>query len=77
MHTNSEISNRWHRAINKRLTDDKIIATKIKRNKTTMKRVIDTWEEVLKIEGEPPTQWVYNGEVLVGRRNRGQPINEP
>ena len=76
-HTNNEISNRWHRAINKRLTDDKIIATKIKRDKSTMKWVIDTWEEILKIEGQLPTQWVYDSEVLVGRRKRGQPINEP
>ena len=78
VHTINEIKNRWYRAINKRLTDDKIIAAKIKRDKSTTKWVRDTWEKVLKMEGEPPTQWVYHSEVLVGRRTRGQAaVNEP
>ena len=63
--------------INKRLTDDKIIAAKIKRDRSTTKWVRDTWEDVLKIDGEPPTQWVNHSEVLVGRRTRGQTANEP
>ena len=37
-HTVEEIKTRWIRAINRRLTEDKLIATKIQRDKTAFKR---------------------------------------
>ena len=39
-----EIKARWHRTINKRLTDDKILATRIKQDKAHMQMVRATWE---------------------------------
>ena len=67
-HTRNEIEQRWLLAINKRLIDDKIIATKIKRDIPHMKRLENTWEEVLKKDGDLPADWPHKTEVLVGRR---------
>ena len=69
-HTLNEIQSRWLRAINTRLTDDKIIATKIKRNAYSIQRVKNTWEHVLKKHMDLPTDWIDSPEVLVGRRTR-------
>ena len=63
-----EIATRWHNAINKRLTVDKITATKIKRTATAEQRVRQTWEKALKIDGDLPDLWLQKKEVLVGRR---------
>jgi hypothetical protein len=76
-HSESEIKTRWTRAINKRLTDDKITATKIKRDKATHLKVRSTWEDVLKRQGELPNDWIFNREVLVGRRLRSLAIDGP
>jgi hypothetical protein len=54
--------------VNTRLTDDKIIATKIRRDKKTEQKVRATWENVLKKEGDLPNDWILKREVLVGRR---------
>ena len=59
---------RWLNNINKRLTEDKIIATKIKRNRTTIRKVEATWEGVLKKTWDLPNEWIYQREFLVGRR---------
>jgi ribonuclease HI len=67
----NEITVRWHRAINKRLAEDKITATKIKRTSEAIQKVRNTWEGVLRMDGDLPHLWVYNNEVLVGRRPRG------
>ena len=67
-HTKAEVEKRWMRAINRRLTEDKIIATRIKRDKTHKQRAQNTWGAVLKKAGELPDRWMYNGEVLVGTR---------
>ncbi|KAI0277901.1 hypothetical protein BC826DRAFT_927494, partial [Russula brevipes] len=67
-HTKEEIEKRWIRNINERLTTDKIAATKIKRDKTYTKLIKDTWEQVLRKEGDIPSDWMSNNEVLVGRR---------
>jgi RNase H len=72
-HTTNEIHNRWLRAINTRLTDDKITATKIKKDKKTIQRVKHTWEHVLKKQTDLPDDWITSREVLVGRRARALP----
>lgn len=63
-----EIKARWHRAINKRLTEDRIIATEIKRSKYVIEQLRNTWEEALKKLRPTPETWIYHDEVLVGRR---------
>ena len=72
-HTTNEIHNRWLRAINTRLTDDKITATKIKKDKKTIQKVKHTWEHVLKKQTDLPDDWITSREVLVGRRARALP----
>ncbi len=67
-HTAQEARARWLRQINIRLTDDKIIATKVKRDKASTRLVKDTWEQLLAKDTELPTSWLYSHEVLVGRR---------
>ncbi|KAF8490807.1 hypothetical protein F5888DRAFT_1950880, partial [Russula emetica] len=41
-HTDREIRTRWFKAINARLTEDKITATRVKRNEQTLQRVKET-----------------------------------
>jgi hypothetical protein len=56
------------RAINKRLTDDKITASRIKKHQKMLYQVRDTWDDVLSSQGDLPNMWIYNREVLVGMR---------
>jgi hypothetical protein len=77
-HTENEIKKRWLRAINERLTIDKITATKVKRNDgftTVTTLVVETWEQALNKEGGLPLNWLTNREVLVGRtvQRAGEP----
>jgi hypothetical protein len=74
-HTVTEIRSRWIKAINTRLTEDKVIATKIKRDKTSIRLVRQTWEDILKKDTNTPLphDWVHNRVVLVGRRARHAP----
>ena len=44
-HTKGEICHRWLRTINAKLTDDKITATKIKRDKKTIQKVKGTYPQ--------------------------------
>lgn len=67
-HAEEEIKMRWLKAINLRLTEDKIIATKIRRAKTSIKLVKSTWAKVLQRQGPIPRDWIHQREVLVGRR---------
>jgi hypothetical protein len=76
-HTKEEITARWLKEINKRLTDDKIIATRIKRDNTTKQKVTHTWEDVLKRTQALPKRWLYDREVLVGMRGRGPGRRNP
>ena len=69
-HTEREIRSRWTRTINKRLTEDRIITTKIKRDTAAKQLVTDTWEHVLKRSGDLPSRWLTQREFLVGRRER-------
>ncbi|KAH9054751.1 hypothetical protein EDB87DRAFT_1418897 [Lactarius vividus] len=66
----SGIKNRWLRAINIRLTNDRITASKIKRKNTTLQLAVSTWKAVLDREWELPPNWITHREVLVGRGAR-------
>jgi hypothetical protein len=66
-HSENEVRQRWRQVINKRLTDDKITATKIKRDKELTRLVVDTWEQALNNERELPPNWINQSETLVGR----------
>jgi len=68
--SDGEIRARWYRAINKRLTINKVTATKIKRNEKFTRTVTETWEMALKKEKEIPVNWMQISEVLVGRTVR-------
>ena len=70
-HTENEIQTRWLNNINKRLTKDKITATKIKRTKSMINKVRATWEGVLSMTGFLPNNWMHQQEFLVGRRAWG------
>ena len=69
-HTANETYHRWLRAINTRLTDDKIIATRIKRDEKSERKVRNTWEHVLRKQEDLPDDWITSREVLVGRGAR-------
>ncbi|KAH9178023.1 hypothetical protein EDB89DRAFT_1844183, partial [Lactarius sanguifluus] len=69
-HSAQEIKHRWLRVINERLTNDKIIATRIKRSKAMMQSVDGTWKAALSREWELPPNWMIHSEVLVGRSAR-------
>jgi hypothetical protein len=54
--------------INAQLTEDKIMATRIKQNELSVHTVKNTWEPVLqRYSDNTPNDWVNNREVLVGR----------
>ena len=67
-HHNNEIKKWWSVAINRRLMDGKIVASKIKRDRIHVQKAKYTWEKVLRREGELPNQWIHHPEVLVGTR---------
>ena len=69
-HTGTEIERRWRQAINRRLTEDKITATKVKRDIAQRRKVKGTWEPVLGKPGDLPDNWMNNREFLVGTRVR-------
>ena len=64
---NSEIRARWHRAINERLTINKVTVIKIRHSHEFTKLVEETWEPILRKEEEIPANWLQCREVLVGR----------
>jgi hypothetical protein len=53
--------------INVKLTDDKIVATRIRQNDGFTTLVVNTWEQALNNEKELPPNWLNHSEVLVGR----------
>jgi ribonuclease HI len=65
---NQTIRNRWHRAINDRLTTDRITAYQSKRDHQFTKLAKRTWKKLLKQYGTLPVNWFQNREVLVGIR---------
>ncbi|KAF8257150.1 hypothetical protein EI94DRAFT_1633661, partial [Lactarius quietus] len=75
IHAASEAKARWFKAINRRLMEDKIIATKIKHDDQYTKLIVATWEDPLTKFSDLPPDWIQNREVLVGRRaHRALPI---
>ena len=64
--TDQQIRGRWLRAINDRLTCDRIIATKIKKDKKYTNLIKNTWEPLLHKQRDLPDNWINNREVLVG-----------
>jgi len=66
LHEN-KIRNWWLGNTNKRLTDDKITATKVKRDNGFTNLVVNTWEPILEKERALPPNWINHREVLVGR----------
>ena len=66
-HSAEMVEQRWYKAINRRLTDDKITATMIKRSYPFTRLVEATWEDALKKISNLPKGWMSNREVLVGR----------
>jgi hypothetical protein len=67
-HETTEVTKRWRDNINKRLTEDRITTTVIKQDKTSIHRVRSIWKGVLEKTWALPNNWLYNQEVLVGRR---------
>jgi len=68
IHTNEEIQTRWLKIINARLIEDKIIATRVKRDEKSLQRLKETWEPTLLRTADLPHNWAHTREVLVGRR---------
>ena len=67
-HERREIVARWEKAINRRLTEDKITATIIKKSKKSYTRLVEaTWEDALGKISDLPDRWIHDREVLVGR----------
>ena len=67
IHSETEIRERWLHEINERLTTDKIMATKIKRDNGFTTLVVKTWEQALQKQRGLPLNWINISEVLVGR----------
>ena len=65
--TAGEIRARWLRAINDRLTTDKVTAMKIIQTDKFTKLVERTWEPALRKAQDISANWITSGEVLVGR----------
>jgi hypothetical protein len=73
----TEIRTKWLNVMNRRLTEDRIIATKIKRDKESERKVRHTWEAVLRKSQDLQDGWIQDREVLVGRRGGPQPVGGP
>jgi len=74
-HSCSEIESRWLHKLNARLTEDRIIATRIRRDKTHLALVASTWEPILSRDSNLPilSNLILNCEVLVGTRHLRSP----
>ena len=49
-----------------RPTEDRLITTRIKKDKQTRSLIERTWEPLLEKDVELPPDWIHNSEVLVG-----------
>ncbi|KAI9509579.1 hypothetical protein F5148DRAFT_978078, partial [Russula earlei] len=67
-HQEGETHTRWLHAINMRLTNNKITTTLIKRDKRVFKLVRETWEHIFRKTMDLPNDWIFNYDILVGRR---------
>ena len=68
-HTTSEITNRWYANIDRRITLDRAMANPAKFAKKALDPdlVKRTWSGTLQNEKDLPNNWIWKGEVLVGR----------
>ena len=69
-HSETEIKRRWLQALNRRLSEDRITATKKKKDSAHMRKTISTWKPVLRKTGDLPEEWINQREFLVGTRIR-------
>jgi hypothetical protein len=69
-HRDDEIRSRWLTSINDRLTDDRIIASLIKREKGFVNLATNTWRKVLNKEIDAPNNDFLHSEVLKGIKQR-------
>ena len=65
-HSSQETKKRWLNAINTRLTQERIVATKVKRNQTFTDLVKATWKPALTANGRHPNNWPFTSEVFSG-----------
>ena len=66
-HTQEETVARWYKAINRRLTDDKITATIIRKKDIPFTQLVEaTWEDALRKISDLPDEWIIDREFLVG-----------
>ena len=68
-HSANEITNRWYATINRRITLDRAMANPAKFAKKALDPdlVKRTWTGTLQNEKDLPNDWIWKGEVLVGR----------
>ena len=65
-HTSREITRRWTKKINERLTNDQIITTKIKRDPKLINLTNATWKKTLINANIPHRNWQQHREVFSG-----------
>ncbi|KAG2140057.1 ribonuclease H-like protein [Suillus clintonianus] len=66
-HTEESVIKRWQNALNRRLTLDRVITSKINRTKKQQLTIESTWSEIILSNTSPtPKNWVTTLEVLVG-----------
>ena len=65
-HSNQEISTRWKRKINDRLTTDRITATKIRRDPNYTQLIDKTWKLALRKADVQHQDWLHHQEVFSG-----------
>ena len=62
------MESRWLKAINRRLTGNKITATIIRKEDIPFTQLVEaTWEDALRKISDLPDRWISNCEFLVGR----------
>ena len=64
--SSNEVQKRWFCAINTWLTEDRIIATRIKHDKPYLHLAKATWKPALMAHGTSPNNWPFSGEVFSG-----------
>lgn len=75
-HSEVEIENRWHSAINRRLKVDRLQTDRQKFHNKALQynTVLNTWRGRLWREDELPENWLWSNKVLVGRKTPETPV---
>jgi uncharacterized membrane-anchored protein YjiN (DUF445 family) len=64
-HSPREVKKRWTKKVNKRLTEDKIMATKISHTNDTLSLVKSTWGKALEKQHQNlDPDWIHSDEAL-------------